>query len=41
MSAARDYAQPEMAGRLDIPEGTGKVRLRGGRQRLETLIETR
>jgi RNA polymerase sigma-70 factor, ECF subfamily len=37
---SRDYSQPEVARRLDIPEGTAKVRLHRVRKRLETLMET-
>ena len=35
-----DYSQPEVARRLEIPEGTAKVRLHRVRKRLETLMET-
>ncbi len=35
-----DYSQPEVARRLEIPEGTAKVRLHRVRKRLETLVET-
>jgi RNA polymerase sigma-70 factor (ECF subfamily) len=38
---SHDYSQPEIARRLDIPEGTAKVRLHRVRKRLETLMETR
>jgi RNA polymerase sigma-70 factor (ECF subfamily) len=37
---SHDYSQPEVARRLDIPEGTAKVRLHRVRKRLETLMET-
>jgi RNA polymerase sigma-70 factor (ECF subfamily) len=37
---SHDYSQPEIARRLDIPEGTAKVRLHRVRKRLETLMET-
>jgi RNA polymerase sigma-70 factor (ECF subfamily) len=37
---AHDYSQPEIARRLNIPEGTAKVRLHRARKRLETLMET-
>jgi RNA polymerase sigma-70 factor (ECF subfamily) len=38
---SHDYSQPEIARRLDIPEGTAKIRLHRVRKRLETLMETR
>jgi RNA polymerase sigma-70 factor, ECF subfamily len=38
---SHDYSQPEIARRLDIPEGTAKVRLHRVRKRLETLMETK
>jgi RNA polymerase sigma-70 factor (ECF subfamily) len=37
---SHDYSQPEVARRLEIPEGTAKVRLHRVRKRLETLMET-
>ena len=37
---SHDYSQPEIARRLDIPEGTAKVRLHRVRKRLELLMET-
>jgi RNA polymerase sigma-70 factor (ECF subfamily) len=37
---SQDYSQPEIARRLEIPEGTAKVRLHRVRKRLETLMET-
>lgn len=37
---SHDYSQPEIARRLDIPEGTAKVRLHRARRRLEILMET-
>jgi len=38
---SHDYSQPEIARRLEIPEGTAKIRLHRVRKRLETLMETR
>jgi RNA polymerase sigma-70 factor (ECF subfamily) len=37
---SHDYSQPEIARKLDIPEGTAKVRLHRVRKRLELLMET-
>jgi RNA polymerase sigma-70 factor (ECF subfamily) len=36
---SHDYSQPEVARRLEIAEGTAKMRLHRVRKRLETLIE--
>ncbi len=35
---SRDYTQPEIARRLNIPEGTAKVRLHRVRKQLETML---